>query len=314
MRPLPIALFILVLPVLETAAIRWAGHRAFGPNVSALGFHFTDIYWPLLLGAFFSICHLKQRKRLPFRFQGLFLMTNIVLFTVTVTGLLFSDYVWMAVGSSGSALLFFSGGLATLMTAPLAFLDTRSLLGWAQSNLVRLGLIFMAVVTLASFPYVLQVLWPWMIVPLGESLRFCFQALGFSITRFDIENVIGIHHPLLRVSVGMPCSGLLGIFFFLFAYFLYLGFTDRRAPLRRRVIDGCLGVTLMFLINVFRIVLFFSVAIWINKLSSLQYGKRFFVWAFHENIGWLLYLVGLYWFFRYLGRSDRGPQSSEVVS
>jgi len=133
----------------------------------------------------------------------------------------------------------------------------------------------------------------------GVAVHGVLSVLGLGVTRFGIKQKIGIEHPSMRVSIGMGCSGLEGIFFFLCAYLLFLFFLKERPTWKRVSLTIVGGIAFMFVLNVFRIVLFFAVALAINAVSVEPEGRAFFKWAFHQNIGWVLYFIGIALFLRY---------------
>jgi len=305
MIPYGMAIGILVVPALQVALFRWAGHRALGHNVSVIGMHFSDVYWPLLLGLWMVLSYLLRQKTLTARFNPRTGLFNFICCLLTLFVLVNFDSLWTQTGSIALSVGLIVLGALTMGSSFFVFLNVGQVFNWLRLQAPRLWLLIAAAGMLFTFPYAMKLLWPVIIGPLGFCLKWTLFALGFSITRFEITHEILIHHPLLRVAVAMPCSGLHGVVFFLFAYFLYLFFSKYPSTLGRRIQFGLVGAGLMLVLNIFRIVLFFGVAIAIAKWHHTHTGNRFFVWAFHENIGWIIYLVGLFFIFRYLRAADQ---------
>lgn len=305
---------LLLLPYVEVSLLRGAFHAAFGRNNSSIGFHFSDVYLPLILGIAICLEHLHRNRVLPIQFCPWAAALNIALFVLVRSALFYFDHLWNWLGTEAATGTVLVLAFACVVSSFFILVNLRKALVSTRGHLSRLWLVAAGMGALFCYPYILHHLWPILIHPLGACLRWCLLGLGFAITRFELGQVIGIHHPLLRASVGMPCSGLLGIFFFFFAYFLYLFFSQVPTSWRRASVTMSIGVMMMFWLNVLRIVLFFAVAIGINKTFQLQYGRWFFVWAFHEHIGWLIYMAGLYYFFKLLSKSDQRLASAKIQS
>ena len=114
-------------------------------------------------------------------------------------------------------------------------------------------------------------------------------------------NYFTLWNPDFAISMVMGCSGLEGIFFFLFTYCLVKLFgLEKENSLGKSFVVCCAGVTLMLVLNILRISFFFALSLFLERHYANNQGKAFCEWAFHANIGWFLYLAGLIVFFRTL--------------
>ena len=66
-----------------------------------------------------------------------------------------------------------------------------------------------------------------------------------------------------------------------------------------------LGIAVMTVCNLLRILLILGAGVGVNRYCPLKYGRPFVAWAFHENIGWLIYLLAIWLLFRWLTTPKR---------
>ncbi len=299
---LALALAVFSLPVIEIALIHSLVREALGQNNVVLGFYARDIYLPVLIGMFISFLLIHERRPFRFQVQPRTLAANLLMLAALAALLSHFDAAVAFAGAAGVTFSLIAGVFALLLSSLVCFVCLAEVSRSLQAFGFRLVYVLAALSSLILYRYILEAVWPTLVLITAKCVYWTLKALGFAITRFDIAHSIRISHPNLAVSIGMGCSGLEGVFFFLFAYSLYLLFLEKPWPLRRQALACAGGVVLLFAINTFRIVLFFAVAIAINQNLESKQGRAFFVWAFHENVGWLLYLFGIAAYLYFLGR------------
>ncbi len=304
---------VFSIPVIEIFCLHRMVHSVLGPNNTVIGIYGRDIYLPVLLGAILAMTKMHRTRPFTFCLQPNTIAVNLATLVFLSLTLLHHDWLVQNIGSECVVILLILGALLMAASGLTVFTPFSDLLDRVRVFGSRLWYLVGALGLLFTYPYVLAAVWPYLVKLTGYSVLAALKVLGVGVTRFDIAHSIGIHHPHLRASIGMGCSGLEGIFFFLFAYLLVRLFAGRRSSWWRTsaVVSG--GVLFMFVLNVFRIVLFFGVAVFINQASSQPHGRAFFVWAFHENIGWILYLAGIVGFFHCFGRYFTDARVAEAA-
>lgn len=309
---------VFSIPVIEIYCLHRMVHSVLGPNNTVIGIYARDIYLPVLLGAILAMAKMHRARPFTFHLQPNTIAVNLATLVFLSLALLHHDPLAQRIGSESLVTLLILGAILMAVSGLTVFTPFPDLLDRVRSFGARLWYLVGALGLLFTYPYVLAAVWPYLVQLTAYSVLGALKLLGVGVTRFDIAQNIGIHHPLLRASIGMGCSGLEGIFFFLFAYLLVRLFAGKQSSWRRTAGVVSAGVLFMFVLNVFRIVLFFGVAVLINRTSTQPYGRAFFVWAFHQNIGWILYLAGIAAFFHRFGRhfTDElaAKDSSEAAS
>jgi exosortase/archaeosortase family protein len=267
-----------------------------------MGVHGYDVYFPVLLGLGLGLLLLQNRFEIPVRLQKKMLCVNAFLFLLSFGCVTYVDKISF-LGHS-----LFSGVLIGLTTATLGcsfflFHSFRSLRTCYAKYGVGGIFPFLATFVLVTYPHVLEQFWP----PLSASTAAC---CGWLLTRFGVPAQLSstgerfmLWHPHFAASINMGCSGLEGIFFFLFALSVVASFKEKLREPPRFITALIVGLALMFVLNVLRISSFFSFAVFLENKVAQQQGEKFFEWAFHENIGWMLYFSSLFLFFEiFLGK------------
>src|SRR5690606_32147405 len=139
--------------------------------------------------------------------------------------------------------------------------------------------------------YILQQFWAPLAHLTAHTLAYSLELCGVNVLKVHVNHAMSLWTPHFSAIMVMGCSGLEGIFYFFFSYFL-MGFLGEhpRWKLHPLLICG-LGVMWMFALNTLRVLVFFLVAIQIETQVASGRGRKFYEWAFHENIGWVLYLA-----------------------
>jgi exosortase/archaeosortase family protein len=293
------ALLVFAIPLLEIFWLRHCVHQAFGPNLLSLGIHATDIYVPLLLGAALVFYKLRQSNRLPLVWQARTGWLN-ALFLLLTTGLVQSfDRIYVSFAHAEILVsgIFLLAGL-TFGTSLFLALSPRTLREALRPYSYRIGYGFIAILGLIYYPVVLDRFWPSLSQATSTLCAIVLQLLGIPIVELTQGKVISLWHPRFCAEMVMGCSGLEGVFFFLFSFWLLQVFHTHKTTVERAVgltLGGCL---FLFALNVLRICLFFSAAVFLEKYVASQTSRNFFEWVFHANVGWILYAFGIHLFFQ----------------
>lgn len=272
-------------------------HRALGPNNVYLGFYSRDFYIPLLVGAAIALDALNREKPLVVGFQKITGALNLALLWTLALALSYWDWVALRLGAphATGALMVSAAGLA--WTAFTAWIPFAALLQRLRPLGLRWLLLVGSVGLLAVYPTLLWKAWLWVGPWTGKAVYAVLKLAGAGVTSIDTTHHMRIHHPKLTALIGPGCSGYEGVFFFLFAFSLFLVLEKSKISSIKCAVTLCLGVAFLFALNVLRIAGFF----WMAVRGGAE-GAGFLAWAFHENLGWFLYFFGIYLFFTVLLR------------
>jgi exosortase/archaeosortase family protein len=295
------ATLIIGSVVVETFVLRFLFHSVLGSNLLSLGIHATDFYVPFFLGLGCLLVAVGRTAPLRLAPQKIWATVNVILLTITWLVLQLSSNSKLPVplqeGFLGMALLLACGAMAT------------SLVLWLPPSLIRLAVaksprmfigMLLGTILLYSYPWLLARVW----TPLSEWTAYCtwrlLQLSGSDVMKVQSDGNITILHRRFYASINMGCSGLDGIFFFLYSYILWT-VIDRAKPssvvVVVSIVTGCL---MMFLLNVVRITAFFALAVALQKNLGVTRSTDLIMWLFHANVGWILYLAAVWLFFRRL--------------
>lgn len=99
--------------------------------------------------------------------------------------------------------------------------------------------------------------------------------------------------PLLDLSINTACSGLEGITFFITIFSFMMMLDYKLLPTRTIVLGYVTGIIFMWALNLFRITVFFMFGSWAVEQWGEEKGGEFALNLFHNNVGWILYAVGI---------------------
>jgi exosortase/archaeosortase family protein len=99
--------------------------------------------------------------------------------------------------------------------------------------------------------------------------------------------------PLLDLSINTACSGLEGITFFITVFSFMMMLDYKLLPTRTIVLGYLTGIVFMWALNLFRITAFFMFGSWAVEQWGEEKGGEFALNLFHNNVGWILYAVGI---------------------
>ncbi len=107
-----------------------------------------------------------------------------------------------------------------------------------------------------------------------------------------------LDHPLFHVTIAPVCSGVEGLYFFIFIFGIIGMLHWKNYSRKALLLLFFIGNGMMLTLNILRITLFFRLAVWLTeKWGSGSKSGELFKWAFHAHIGWILYFLGLGLFF-----------------
>jgi len=148
------------------------------------------------------------------------------------------------------------------------------------------------------FGLAIESLWPWLSTIVSETLYFMFRSFYHNVTYIPYKALPDMSvkgGPTLGINgfsaiIGSSCSGVDSIILFSSLYLLIFIFDYSKIRKRRSIIFFLIGLSGMFLTNIFRVFLLFIVGANISKELAIG--------LFHNNIGWILFIV--YFFFYWM--------------
>lgn len=302
----PSALLVLSVPVVETWALRRQIHHSFGASVTQIGIHASDIYVPAGVIGLVAFWALQRKAPLTvmFRIHGLLLNGTLFFLSLALAASFASlPRTGFLIGIGIVALLLFCA--LTFSSAFFVFLSPEELRKRVGEFRFYAVLAILGALLLVSYPIILETSWSPLSHATGYLVSAVLNLLGLKVTYLVRASEFEILHPKFYATISMGCSGLDGIFFFLFGY-LFLGSIDPGIFFGfHSVWISLLGVLMMFSLNLFRISLFFIVAVALSHSVSTDAARNFILWAFHANIGWVLYFVGLGFVYHNLYRRQK---------
>ncbi len=288
-------LFISALFVLPSIVELFILHAfvvaRFGPNNTAFGMYGRDVLFPLFLGIFLYVCHLQREMGLAPRF---FLGPVLLNFFLLVCALaIFAAQAEFATPSeTGWAMaLFFLFGLGALASSYFLFLAPRTWLEATRELGSKIIYPSLGLILLVGYPIFLKWAWIPMAQFTAQIVSVLLHAFGVT-TRVSATSQILLRHPKMSANIAIACSGLEGIFFFSFFLLLIRTFEKPARGMRFEISWFVAGIFAMFLLNALRIASFFLIGLYLVE-HDYGTGYQFVGWAFHSNVGWIGYFVGL---------------------
>lgn len=284
----------------ELYLARYLAHSTMGTNITAVGMYWRDVFLPILLGAILCCYYFIRAGHIRVQFSRLAALLHLTAGAMAA-GLLFLHPQLVRVSAFLAAALHLISGVVFFATSLPIFLDFRPALKQMRKNPRRTWMALMGITALVLFSRFLEANWFWLIALTGKSVFLILKTLGLPVLLVDMAYAIGIRHPYLNVSINMSCAGLEGMVFIFFALCNYFFITGREVSGFDFLRLSLLAAAYMFVANLIRIVVFFSVAAFLNQ--ARYQGSEFFSWAFHANIGWMIYLLAIAIFLSLLHRS-----------
>ncbi len=285
-------LLLFVLPLIELWLIRSAWHEILGKNIFSLGFHQTDVLPGIAVGiaVLFYLYHQQAPFPISFNRRGAALHAGIiVLFSALMR---FFDLIAVKAGprvASAFMLFFFTITIASSLLVLVRTVEwkTRYYGAQRQTLAVALGIFFLTI-----YPYIIEYYWRYLAQWVGVSVYYTLKTMGMDVS-YRMGQTLFLHHRVLTARVMKPCSGLEGIFLFLFTFTLVWGFDKGRLSFNRRIAAYVGGVLLMFSLNIARIVAFFGFSVGLARTALGREPGQVLQALFHSGVGLVFYFVGI---------------------
>jgi len=132
--------------------------------------------------------------------------------------------------------------------------------------------------------------------------RYVLGVLGYDILPGSELKVINT--PSYSVTVNFQCSGLEAVIFFITIFSLVMMLDHESMSPRHMVCGYIVGILYMCVINILRIVILVAHGAETVKRMGAQAAQAT-VELWHNNLGWLIYCVGLMFFFAVFFRATQ---------
>ncbi|NBX83701.1 exosortase/archaeosortase family protein, partial [bacterium] len=274
---------LLVIPVTEALFLRWLLHSALGLRIGFVGFTDSDFIFPMPLSFLFCFWTMNQARQFRFKLNTAMLLFNLALLSSFV-GL---NTVFYLRGSNPSGFwmmglwwLLFVGIVASALLIWIGF--WQFLTHPSRRSVVPALLVGFSIVVTQNWG---GMLWPLISRMLEGSLE---PLLPFKLLRSSSHLILV--HPALTLRIGLGCSGLDGLLFYMATFLLVwpLGGTYFLTKWRWAKVF-VIGLVLQYILNLLRISLLFGLGIGLVRLFGVQQGTSILMNFFHVHLGYVLY-------------------------
>ncbi len=294
----------LVLPIVCTALIHHYFFKTFGANNLTLGIYSRDIYIPLGLGAIFSLYHMIGNG-VVLRFRLLYFIGTMVLLVGMIA--LLKNYLGMMLKFPHSTLIgtLLSSCFFILVLSFLTTLKFSDLLAYIRKRNSAALYTLVALGSLLNYPVILNFFWREASYLTAKSVYYVYRLFGVPL-HFQLTPVsFNLSGGGFAIKIIMGCSGLEGVFFFVFGFSLLQCLEKRDFDWK---VVGAYGVgsVFLFFLNTVRISTFYLLGIHLEKIFEFRKVKGIIEASFHNHLGWILYLLGIIIFVRVYRRVEKG--------
>jgi len=133
------------------------------------------------------------------------------------------------------------------------------------------------------------------------TVRFLLELMGYELLPVKGANVI--KYADFRIWINAACSGLEGVVFFVAVFSCMMMLDYKSIPIKKIVYGYLAGIVLMLTLNIMRITMFFMFGVWVTQNQGPLAGTKLTLDLFHNNIGWILYMIGMVAFFVFFYKS-----------
>jgi hypothetical protein len=255
-----------------------------------LGLTDFDFILPAFVGGFLYISILQKGSELRVEFQkNTFLIHLFVLISFIASC---ASYHFYDLKIYKLVIIL---GLTTILTfipvfIPISFFVKNT---YAYTFFPILGIIF----TMCFDDFLMRAIFPF----IGESIASTSCKLiqpfvdEFLICDFEHLSSLRLWHPRFSVIISHQCAGLSGIMLFLFSSLFFRLKSKSKNSFLFWVASFLVGESIMiFFINPLRITLLFLVGLKLVESFGYPNGKYVLEMLFHSHLGWLLYGVFIY--------------------
>lgn len=286
----------LLMPIFCTWIIHHYFHEVFGDNNLTLGIYSRDIYIPLGIGAIFCLYQMigsgvtvRLRLRAFVAFIG----------TLTAQILFLKNYIQLSLRFPHEILvvLLLLGCLVVLAFSFLSTIKPSEIMNYIKKRNSAAIYSLIALISLFNYPMILKVFWRQASFLTAKSVYYFYQLFGINL-KFSLTPVsFNLSGSGFAIKIIMGCSGLEGIFFFVFAFSL-IQLIGKKNIDKNVLLAYGVGSVFLFLLNTLRISSFYFLGIQLEKMAIDRTGKNLIEGAFHNHLGWILYLLGIIIFVR----------------
>jgi len=291
-------IFILLIPAFEViiSKILIHGHPevlihpATAPGVDYI------LYQMLITGLVFLAFLNKRNDFMPLILRKHMLAINLLCWLGFL--LLTFNLEWMlqSLDQGTLSLIWYGLGMITFATSFLIFFKLKGL--FKKLITYPIEVLFALIAGTATLIYYLvnQQIWPFFA---EQTTAFSFTVLkAMGVNVIPVPDPIILAHPLFSAAIESWSSGLEGMFFFVFIFSLILMFRWRLYSTVKIIAIYLAGIIYMFIVNIFRVVVFFIMAMPITQKWGVSETERLFVLLFDPKFGWILYLLVIGIFFK----------------
>ncbi len=306
-------LLLVGIPSVEIFILRAAFRAQLGPGNVSLGSEAVDLVVPGVLGTCLFIWLLTENQSFQYALRVPNLILNLVFLCLLLSLLSINHSSIGKIGYVSYAFMLCTLSFSILFSCWSVYIPFQPFSSLMR-NSPQLFLAFLFCLwLLTGYVHLVYYLWQPIVAITGPAVCFILSGIGMGV-KCTIGKHFGINHPQFSALISEPCSGMEGIFFFLFTFSILLMF-EKGTPRPFRMLKYyLLGVLMMFLLNIFRISLFFAAATLAVKYWGRALAHKYFIGAFHNHVGWILYFIGIGLFMNfYSKRISRGTVPGEVT-
>lgn len=292
-------MYILLVggPFAEFVILRVLLRELLRVRIGFVGITDYDIVPPAILAGLATLYTFHSIRPLKLRFSARWLAFHLFMLSLFLIPPL-AGWATFAAGSL-PYWLWFVTGVVFVASSPFIFCSPAYFLNHPRRALLwpALGICLCKVVGV----HVLHFLWE----PAGRAtglLTFWLAKTAVPQTTLALK-VVGdstytqLVHPLYVLAIGSGCSGLEGIFFFIFGWLFVRLFKHqyRGGTWLRFLIAGIAG---MYLLNLARLFFLFNVALFSMSYFGQSVTVRLLLGLLHSSIGWVIYSAGFVYIYR----------------
>ena len=290
-------LLVLLIPALEVTISKLLIYRQHiglihpvtepGLDLALLGLFITGILFLILLAKRDDFVSLVFRKNI--------LMINLIFWAVFLLTTFNLSQIMQSINREILSLIWYTLSIATLASSFFIFFKLKDLIEKLAVYRIEILFALIAIIMLMVYHPLNQHLWhPFSELTTAGSFTI-LKWLGVNVV--PVPNPIYLAHPFFTAAIEDLCSGLEGMCFFVFIFSLILMFQWRSYSKIKMISIYLTGTAYMFLINIFRVVVFFIMAMPVSQKWGLSAGEQLFVWFYLPYVSWILYLITIGIFF-----------------
>jgi exosortase/archaeosortase family protein len=295
------ALLLLTAPMVEFLTSRILLREVWGVRIGYVGMTDYDFALPGLISFILLVGALDKRQPLNLAFRARGAVTNLV-FLILFLLLSYRYFSLKTLFPITTPLVWLIVGIGVMVSAIFVFISPSQVTRHPLRTLCFPALICASSTILAK--NFLSSLWAPATKLTGEVVCALIQPFSndLSCVADTYVHSLGPYHmmahPLHTVMIGVGCGGLEGVFFFVFsATLIWISYSERFT-----VFSGiffiALGALGMYVTNMLRIAIYFTVSILITQWIDSRAGLASIRFLFHASLGWMLYGIYLFVYLR----------------